>query len=151
MKVNNQIINLKKKHKLLIWKTYNVVSHVIHCDTKRLCRISTIPKWDTLIIWHSIWPLHYVGLRHSSILHSLMVLFHCNIHWPLHYVGLRHSSIVHSLMVLLHWDMHRNDWNIYSMDIKIHHSSMLISHYSPSCCNNFLDIYIYSRLTKEMV
>ena len=28
------------------------------------------------------------------------------------------------------------------MDIEIRHSSMLVSHYSPSCCKNFLDIYI---------
>ena len=34
------------------------------------------------------------------------------------YVGLWHSSIVHSLVVLLHWNIHRNDRNIYSWILK---------------------------------
>ena len=57
-------------------------------------------------------------------------------------VGLRHSSIVHSLMVLLHSDIQRQRSKHLFMDIEIHHSSMVVSHYSPSCCKNFLDIYI---------
>jgi len=63
----------------------------------------------------------FVALRHSSRV-MLDFDIHKGIYWIMTfidtYVGLRNSSIMHSLMVLLHWDIHRNDQNIYSWILK---------------------------------
>ena len=63
----------------------------------------------------------FVALRQSSRF-MLDFDVHTRIYWITTfintYVGLRHSSIVHSLMVLLHWDIHHNNQNIYSWILK---------------------------------
>ena len=95
----------------------------------------------------------FVALRHSSRVVSDLNI-HKGIYWITTFInthiGLQHSSMVHLLMVLLHWDIHHNDRIIYSWILKFIISQCLCHIIRYHVVRIFF-IYIYSRLTKEMV
>ena len=120
-----------------------------------------------IALWNSSMINSLMDLSHCNIHRGLRWIeefYHCT--FLNGFVTLRHSS-----RVMLDFDVHKGiywitTYDIYQylcwiatflnsaflngfvalghlfMDIEIHHSAMLVSHYSPSCCKNFLDIYI---------
>ena len=70
----------------------------------------------------------YIALWHPSMVHSLMALSHSNIHWCLRRIST--STIVHSLMVFMHRDIHRElCWILtFIKEYTIVHSLMVFLH-----------------------
>ena len=133
-----------------------------------LCRIVMLTR-----VYVSVW--HYQRLYHittyincyvnSTILNHVVALWHSSrfmlyfdidkgIYWITTYdiyqylcwiATFLNSAFLNGFVTL--WHSSQRSKHLF-MDIEIHHSSMLVSHYLSSCCENFLDIYIVVWQTK---
>ena len=67
----------------------------------------------------------YIALSHSSMVHSLMALSHCNIHWRLRWIETFHFctflngfvALQHSSRVMLDFNVHKEIYWITTYDI----------------------------------
>ena len=105
----------------------------------------------------------YIALSHSSMVHFLMDLSHCNIYWRLRWIETFHFctflngfvALQHSSRVMLDFDVHKGIYwimtfiNTYVVlrNSSILHSLMVLLH-SDIHCN---DRNIYSRILKFII
>ena len=129
-----------------MWHIHNVTFDVHHCDSHQgLCHILMF----IMVMLHSeihyglcrimLFIKGYIALSHSSMVHSLMALSHCNIHWRLRWIETFHYctflngfvALWHSSRVMLDFDVHKGIYwikaftNIY---VGLWHSLMVLLH-----------------------